>query len=78
MKKVFVLIDLSNDSFEFYKNTIFDFLHELKNIVIIDISRLINKFKSNKKYNCYTAKKFFSIYRNFKDKKYLFYVCDYK
>ena len=30
MKKMYVLIDLSNESFEFYKNTIFDFAKELK------------------------------------------------
>ena len=29
---MYVLIDLSNESFEFYKNTIFDFAKELKKI----------------------------------------------
>ena len=32
MKKMYVLIDLSNKSFEFYKNTISDFTKELKKI----------------------------------------------
>lgn len=40
---MYVLIDLSNDSFEFYKNTIFDFAKELKKITILDISKLFKK-----------------------------------
>ena len=46
---MYVLIDLSNESFEFYKNTIFDFSKELKKITILDISKLVNK-KANRKY----------------------------
>ncbi len=49
MKKMYVLIDLSNNSIEFYKNTIFDFAKELKKIFILDISKLIKK-KANYKY----------------------------
>ena len=40
---MYVLIDLSNESFEFYKNTIFDFVNELKKITILDISKLVKK-----------------------------------
>ena len=43
MKKLYVLIDLSNNGFEFYKNTILDFAKELESIVIIDISKLKKK-----------------------------------
>ena len=54
MKKLYVLIDLSNNGFEFYKNTILDFAKELESIVIIDISKLkkktVNKY-INKQYD---------------------------
>ena len=49
MKKMYVLINLSNDSIEFYKNTISDFAYELKKLTIIDISKLTKK-KSLHKY----------------------------
>ena len=49
MKKMYVLIDLSNESFEFYKNTIFDFVNELKKITILDISKLVKK-KAKRKF----------------------------
>ena len=49
MKKMYVLIDLSNESFEFYKNTIFDFAKELKKNTILDISKLVNK-KAKRKF----------------------------
>ena len=48
MKKMYVLIDLSNKSIEFYKNTIFDFAKELEKISILDISKLIKKKAKNK------------------------------
>ncbi len=55
MKKMYVLIDLSNESFEFYKNTIFDFAKELKKNTILDISKLVKKKAKikflKKKYN---------------------------
>jgi hypothetical protein len=55
MKKMYVLIDLSNESIEFYKNTIFDFAKELKKITILDISKLAKKKAKikhiNRKYN---------------------------
>ena len=55
MKKIYVLIDLSDNSIEFYKNTLFDFAHELKKITVIDVSKLIKKKSKhkylNKKYN---------------------------
>ncbi len=44
-----VLIDLSNESFEFYKNTIFDFAKELKKNTILDISKLVKK-KAKRKF----------------------------
>ena len=46
---MYVLIDLSNESFEFYKNTIFDFANELKRITILDISKLVKK-KAKRKF----------------------------
>lgn len=46
---MYVLIDLSNESFEFYKNTIFDFAKELKKNTILDISKLVNK-KAKRKF----------------------------
>ena len=49
MKKMYVLIDLSNESFEFYKNTIFDFAKELKKNTILDISKLVKK-KAKRKF----------------------------
>ena len=45
---MYVLIDLSNKSIEFYKNTIFDFAKELEKISILDISKLIKKKAKNK------------------------------
>ena len=52
---MYVLIDLSNESIEFYKNTIFDFAKELKKITILDISKLAKKKAKikhiNRKYN---------------------------
>lgn len=46
---MYVLIDLSNESFEFYKNTIFDFAKELKKNTILDISKLVKK-KAKRKF----------------------------
>ncbi len=48
---MYVLIDLSNNSFEFYKNTILDFANELKKITILDISKLFKKKVKNKYLN---------------------------
>ena len=46
---MYVLIDLSNKSFEFYKNTISDFTKELKKNTILDISKLVKK-KAKRKF----------------------------
>lgn len=43
MKKLLIILDLSNKSLEFYKNTIIDFSKELGKIDLIDVSKILKK-----------------------------------
>jgi len=74
MKKLLIILDLSNKSLEFYKNTIIDFSKELGKIDLIDVSKILKKksiysdFINNNNFNLIQPKNYTELIKIFKTK----------
>ena len=74
MKKLLIILDLSNKSFEFYKNTVLDFSNEIEKIDLLDISKILKKkslfdnFIKNNKFNLIQPKNYSELKKIFKSK----------
>ncbi len=74
MKKLLIILDLSNKSLEFYKNTIIDFSKELGKIDLIDVSLILKKksiyrdFINDNNFNLIQPKNYTELINIFKTK----------
>tara|TARA_B100000902_G_scaffold335269_1_gene334886 strand:+ start:15866 stop:17047 length:1182 start_codon:yes stop_codon:yes gene_type:complete len=74
MKKLLIILDLSNKSLEFYKNIIIDFSKELGKIDLIDVSQILKKksiysdFINNNNFNLIQPKNYTELIKIFKTK----------
>lgn len=74
MKKLLIILDLSNKSIEFYKNTLIDFSKELGKVDLIDVSLILKKksiyrdFINNNNFNLIQPKNYSELTKIFKAK----------